>query len=241
MKKLLILLLLASCAGTNWVAPNDFIYAPIDGGDYEFATWQKINNPSNNHIHIYIEGDGHSFDAYGRPTNNPTPRGTLVRDLAARDSAENVVYMARACQFIMNDKCDESDWTDGRFSQKIIDNQARAIKKIAGNKKITIIGYSGGAMISGLIIEQNPELKIEKWITIAGVLNHEQWTKYFNDAPLSKSVNMNKLPAVKQLHLVGERDDVVPVELSKQWANESDIKIIPNTKHNDFGDLKLFE
>ncbi|MBR6838037.1 MAG: hypothetical protein IKM94_00505, partial [Alphaproteobacteria bacterium] len=198
MKKLFAFLLLSACAGTRWLPPTDFIYAPIDTGDYKIATWQKINNPKNNKIHIYIEGDGNAFNAYGRPTSDPTPRGTFVRDLAARDDAENVVYMARVCQFITDEKCQESDWTDGRFSQKIIDNQARAIKKIAGNKKITIIGYSGGAMISGLIIEQNPELKIEKWITIAGVLNHEQWTKYFNDAPLSKSVNMNKLPAVKQ-------------------------------------------
>lgn len=241
MKKILIFLTLFGCAGSNWVAPDDFMYVPIDGGDYEFATWQKINNLSNNHIHIYIEGDGNAFNAYGQPTNDPTPRGTFVRDLATRDGAENVVYMARACQFIMNDKCDESDWTDGRFAQKIIDAQARAIKKISGNKKITIIGYSGGAMVSGLVIEQHPELNIEKWITIAGVLNHEQWTTYFDDAPLNKSLNLEKLPNVKQTHFVGGRDKIVPVELSKQWARESDIKIIPNATHNNFGNLKLFE
>lgn len=243
MKKVLIFiaLVLSGCAGANWVAPDDFLYVPVNTGDYEIATWQKISNPDNNIIHIYIEGDGNAFDAYGQPSDNPTPRGTFMRDLATRDNSENVVYMARACQFIMDDNCTESDWTTGRFSQKIIDAHAKAIKKIAGNKKITLIGYSGGAMISGLVIERNPDLYIEKWITIAGVLNHEQWTSYFGDAPLGESLNLNKLPDTEQIHFLGGRDKIVPPELAKQWANADDIRIIPNATHNNFGELNLFE
>ena len=79
MKKIFLFFLLAACGGVNWVAPDGFVYAPIQTDTYEIATWQKINNPKNNTVHIYIEGDGHAFDAYGQPTNNPTPRGTFVR------------------------------------------------------------------------------------------------------------------------------------------------------------------
>ena len=240
MKKIFILLFLSACAGTGWKAPDDFIYRPIKSGEYEIASWQKINNPKNNHVHIYIEGDGRSFNAYGQPTRNPTPRGTFVRDLAMRDGFENVVYLARPCQFIVTDSCRESDWTSGRFSQKIIDAQSNAIKQTAGNKTITLIGYSGGAMVSGLVIEQNPKLKVEKWITIAGVLDHKKWTTYFGDKDLNESLNLGKLPSVKQIHFVGEYDETVPYELAKTWANESDIKIVPKASHDDFGDLKLF-
>ncbi len=241
MKKILLLFLLCGCAGTNWNAEKDFSYVPIKSGEYEIATWQKIKSPSNNSIHIYIEGDGWAFNAYGQPTSDPTPRGTFVRDLAARDNFENVVYMARPCQFIMTDSCSESDWTNGRFSQKIIDAQSRAIREIAQNKKITIIGYSGGAMVSGLVITQNPKLRFEKWVTIAGVLDHEKWTKYFGDESLTESLNMKKLPNISQTHFVGEQDKIVPYELAKTWAPESNIKIIPHATHDDFSDIKIFE
>lgn len=241
MRKLALVLLLVGCVGTNWVAPDDFQYVPIKTGSYEIATWQKINNPKGNHIHIYIEGDGRAFDVYGQPTDNPTPHGTFMRDLATNDKFENVVYIARPCQFIMDKNCSESDWTTGRFSQKIIDSESRAIKQIAKNKKIVLIGYSGGAMISGLVIKQNPQLKFENWITIAGVLNHKKWTGYFGDKPLTESIDMEKLPNVPQTHFVGERDDVVPYELAKTWADEKNITLIPKATHDDFGQFKIFD
>ena len=96
-------------------------------------------------------------------------------------------------------------------------------------------------MVAGLVIEQNPQLKIEKWITIAGVLNHKKWTTYFGDKDLNESSNLENLPSVKQIHFVGENDKTVPYELAKSWVNESDIKLVPNATHDDFGDLKLFD
>lgn len=231
----------AGCAGADWVAPSGFVYVPVDAGEYEIATWQKINNPGDSHIHIYVEGDGNAFDVYGQPTDNPTPQGTLVRDLVARDDFENVVYVARPCQFIMNQNCSESDWTDGRFSQKIMDAESAVVKKVADGRKITLIGYSGGAMVSGLIIAQNPKLKIEKWITVAGVLDHKKWTDYFGDEPLAQSLNLSRLPNVSQKHFIGGRDTVVPIDLVKQWARCDDIVIVNSATHDDFGDLKIFD
>lgn len=241
MKKICVLLFLTACAGQGWKVPDDFNFVPVKSGEYEIATWQKINNPENKNIHIYIEGDGYAFDAYGRPTSDPTPHGTFVRDLIARDSAENVVYMARPCQFIKTDSCKETDWTQGRFSQKIIDAESEAVKQIAKDKNITLIGYSGGAMVSGLIILQNPKLKVEKWITVAGVLDHKKWTSYFGDEDLTESVNMKKLPNVAQIHFVGGCDETVPYELAKTWSDEADIKSVPNATHDDFGKVQIFE
>ena len=96
-------------------------------------------------------------------------------------------------------------------------------------------------MVSGLIIKQNPKMQFEKWITIAGVLDHKKWTDYFDDEPLEKSVNMESLPNVPQKHFVGEKDKVVPVDLAKQWAQIDDIVIIESGTHDDFGKLKIFD
>ena len=241
MKALWLLFLLSGCVGTYETYMSDFEYKPIKTTEYEIASWQKINNPQNKNIHIYIEGDGNSFTPYGRPSSDPTPRGTFMRDLAKQDSFDNVVYMARPCQFIMDKNCKKSDWTTGRFSQDIINAQSEAVKQVAGDKKITLIGYSGGAMVSGLIIKQNPEIKFEKWITVAGVLNHKDWTNYFGDVPLSESLNMESLPTISQKHFAGEKDKVVPYQLSERWADKKDIILIPNATHDNFGDIKLFD
>ena len=227
------MLLLTGCI-SNWHAPDDFIYIPIQTDAFEIATWQKILMPGAP-THIYIEGDGHAFDGRGAPTRNPTPRGTFLRDLATADDAPNVVYMARPCQYIKSPTCDQADWTHGRFSSRVIDSMATAIEKIVGAGPVVLIGYSGGALVSGLIIQNHPEINAEKWVTIAGVLNHYDWTQYFGDSPLKTSMNLNELPNIPQTHYVAENDKIVPLSLSKQWTDGENLVIIPNATHDDFG------
>lgn len=215
-------------------------FAPItvDAGKYQIATWQKITAPQAP-IHVYIEGDGHAFNSSGRPTSDPTPHSTFVRDLVAQDRAANVVYIARPCQFIMSDTCSRHDWTDGRFSADVIDSVAAAIKSVAGARPVVLIGYSGGAMVSGLVITRHPEINVTRWITVAGVLNHGAWTAHFGDTPLTRSLDMDALPDVPQLHYVGTRDRVVPMQLTIGFARDSDIVIVPGATHDDFKNLEI--
>lgn len=236
-KNILLSLLLIGCAPA-WHAPSDFIYAPISAGKYTLATYQHLSDTTSP-IHIYIEGDGNSFNARGIPTSDPTPHGTLVRDMAARDTSPNVVYLARPCQYIMSSACTASDWTDGRFSADIIDSMTQAIKTLAQNRPIVLIGYSGGAMVSGIVINQNPEMKVMHWITVAGVLNHADWTRFFGDKPLTKSLNMTALPRVPQTHYIISGDRVVPNHLSRKWVFGEKLLEIPNATHDKIPELHL--
>lgn len=206
-------------------------------GDYTIVFWQRDMSDTAP-VHIYIEGDGHAFDGHGRPTADPTPRSSAVRDLALRDTGPNVVYMARPCQYIMSPSCNVHDWTDGRFSENIITDMSNAVRWGARGRPIVLVGYSGGAMITGLIIQNNPDINVEKWVTVAGVLNHADWTQYFGDTPLSRSLNMNELPRVPQLHYVAEKDKVVPLELSRKWT-DGNIEIIPNATHGNLKNVTL--
>lgn len=240
MKKIFIILVsvgLWGCAG-HYDMPTNFEYKPITTHKHKIATWKKITNNSQP-IHIYVEGDGHAFYNNGTPTKNPTPYDSFVRDLATHDLHANVVYIARPCQFIMDNNCDFHDWTDARFSQSNVDAMADAIRNIANGRQIILIGYSGGAMVSGLVIKQNPDIKIKKWITIAGVLNHHDWTNYFGDAPLTQSIDLDSLPNIPQIHYVGNQDSVVPLELSKKWIKPQDMRVIDGATHNNFPNLIL--
>ena len=238
MKQQLILSLLLYGCVTTWYAPNEFIQQDIKTTDFEIRTYQKKQSKQQP-VHIYIEGDGYAFDARGTPTHNPTPHNTFLRELATSDIHPNVIYMARPCQYNMSAKCTQSDWTNGRFSQKIINNMSQAIKKIAQNQPITLIGYSGGALLSGLIIKQNPDINVQEWVTIAGVLNHTDWTTYFGDKPLIKSQDMDTLPQLPQTHYIAEHDNVVPNELSQKWIGDKNLTTIPNATHNKFPNLKI--
>lgn len=240
MRWLMFCLFLCGCYGTFSV-PNDFIvdnYVSKNNPDMDLYRLIKITD-STSPIHTYIEGDGYSFDKYGKPTTNPTPRGTLLRNIAVNDKNPNVVYIARPCQFIMDSKCSVSDWTVGRFSKRNINSMTNAILDVAKNHEIVLIGYSGGALMSGLVINQN-KLNVIKWITIAGVLNHSDWTNYFGDTPLNESLDMTYLPNINQTHFVAENDDIVPFELSKRWLHGKNIVIVPNSRHYNFDGLKIF-
>lgn len=228
---------LCACT-TMMIGPYDFTYIPVATDKFEIATWQHITSAAEP-VHIYVEGDGYAFDKHGHPTRNPTPRKHFMRNLASRDSAKNVVYMARPCQYIRGENCDVADWTNGRFSSAIVDSMHSAIQTIAKGRPVILVGYSGGAMLTGLLIQKYPELNVEKWITIAGVLNHADWTEHFGDSPLDKSLNMNKLPQISQQHYIAKGDKVVPNELSYKWANSADIVVVENARHDYFPGLKL--
>ncbi len=236
MWRVIVAILLVGCVGIG-TTDDMIIITPTHHDLYTVATLQKITDPTAP-IHIYIEGDGHAFDSHGHATDDPTPRSRFVRNLMTTDNAPNVAYIARPCQFVMDDKCNVRDWTTGRFSRTMVDSVANAIKSVAGARPVILVGYSGGAMIAGLVIQKHPEINIKKWITIAGVLNHNDWTKHFNDTPLTHSLNLDTLPHISGVHYVVKNDKVVPNTLSQKWLAGQKVIVISNATH---GDIKIKE
>lgn len=231
MKKIFLLLFLL-CGCQTVTVPSSFIYKEIQTDSYQLASWQKITN-SSQPVRIYIEGDGNAFNYAGQPTANPTPHGVFLREIAFNDPNPNVVYLARPCQFVNDMKCSEKDWTTGRFSPEIIAAVAQAVQDISKNQPVILIGYSGGALVSGLVMEKNPDLPVKKWITLAGVLNHGQWTKNLKLPPLTDSLDLQKLPSVPQIHLIGDQDQVVSWKLTESLVDKKNLIVIPNATHDN--------
>lgn len=223
------LLFLIGCSGIQ--VPDSYHYKEIQTKTYTLATWQKITDKTQP-IRIYIEGDGHAFNYAGMPTSNPTPKGTFLREIAFNDPNPNVVYLARPCQYVTDSVCTQKDWTTGRFSQPIIDSTTEAIKTIAKDNKVVLIGYSGGALLSGLVIQQNPNLRVQKWITIAGLLNHTKWTDKLNLQPLTDSVELEQLPTILQKHYIGEKDTTIPVELLQSIVPADNLVVVKKATHD---------
>ncbi|MCL2748541.1 MAG: hypothetical protein FWE50_00510 [Alphaproteobacteria bacterium] len=202
---------------------------------FTLRIYQKLTN-STAVIKIYIEGDGNAFDGWGHPTSDPTPRDDFMQRLAFEDPSPNVVYIARPCQYIKDPICTETDWTTARFSKKAVDASAEVIKQIVDRRPMILIGFSGGAQIAGLVAVLHLEINVKKLITIAGNLNHPEWTRMKNLPPLNQSLDLNlykeeynKFP---QIHYVGTEDSVIPIILTAEFINNPErIIIIPNAKH----------
>lgn len=234
-KVLITLLFLAGCSTIT--APANFVYKEIETRDFTIATWQKITN-SHAVYKIYIEGDGYAFNAHGKATQDPTPHGTLVRELAFGDNSPNVIYLARPCQYVKSPICSQRHWTTARFASEIINAEYEAIKNIAGNNPVILVGFSGGAQVAGLVAIAKPELNIKKIITIAGNLDHLAWTQYHNLPPLNESMNLEsyrkQFAKIPQIHYVGSNDKVMPPILVREFIKNDDLIIeVSGANHNE--------
>lgn len=116
-------------------------------------------------------------------------------------------------------------------NSKVVTAAARAVEKAASGRPVILIGYSGDALLSGLVIEKTPHLSVKKWITLAGLLNHTRWTTDLRLPPLKDSVDLQTLPPVSQLHLIGEKDRIVSAGLTAFIVKEQDLIIIPDATH----------
>ncbi len=230
-----VLLVLSACQ-TVIVPPQDFVYKEIKTQSFVLASWQKIKNP-NIGYKIYVEGDGNAFSSRGYPTNNPTPRSIMLREIAFGDAYPNVIYLARPCQYVEDDKCEQKYWTTGRFAPEVITATSQAIKQIAKDNEVVLIGFSGGAQVAGLAAIGGSNINVSKIITIAGNLDHKAWCEYLNLTLLKDSMNLadysEEFFAIKQLHLVGEKDKVIEPFLVKDFVgNNAQVIVIKSATHN---------
>ncbi|MBP3346160.1 MAG: hypothetical protein J6L86_03915 [Alphaproteobacteria bacterium] len=234
-KLIVIMVFLAGCTSVS--APSNYVYKEVETRDFTIATWQKITEPQEVYK-IYIEGDGYAFDRYGKPTQDPTPKGTLVRELAFGDNSPNVIYLARPCQYVKSPICSVRHWTTARFAPEIINAEYETIKQIAGNHPVILIGFSGGAQIAGLVATAKPGLNVKKIITIAGNLDHLSWTQYHNLPPLNESMDLEsyrkQFSEVPQIHYVGNNDKVIPPVLVREFVGNDDLVVeVDRANHNE--------
>ena len=215
--------MISGCA-TAPVPPPGFVERTLRTDVFPILVWEKLSD-SNAYIRAYIEGDGHAFNAFGRPSSDPTPKDTLVRRMAFGDPHPNVIYLARPCQF--NTKvpaCTKEVWTTARFSQAVIDAEVDALKELAGNRETVLIGFSGGAQVAGLMSVLDKDLKVRKLVTVAGNLDHEAWCRQHKMSMLDGSLSLadfrEEYISIPQAHFVGENDAVVNPFLTREFIKD---------------------
>ncbi len=237
MKQMIFILtffLISACASVQ--VPTAYTRYDIQTKYFTLTSFQKITSEKSVYK-IYIEGDGYAFNAHGLPTSDPTPKGVLMREIAFSDPSANVIYLARPCQYQKSKMCEQKYWTTARFSPEVIESSYEAIKSIAGNNDVILIGFSGGALVASLVAVTKKDLNVKKLITIAGNLDHRSWTNYHHLPSLKDSMNLqnyySQFIKIPQMHYVGQKDEVVPYELTEKFLqNDRLIYKLKNATHN---------
>ena len=193
---------------------------------FVLRAYARLNN-TKLPINVYIEGDGLAWFSRYELSTDPTPHEAIGLALAAQDTANNVLYLARPCQFndFKTTPCDSVYWSNKRFSQKIVNVMNDELESFINSKnpqKIHLIGYSGGAAIAVLLAAQRNDVLSLR--TVAGNLDQMYVNQFHHVNLMPESLNAidvaNKISNIPQLHFVGENDKVIPQEVSKRFINQ---------------------
>jgi hypothetical protein len=227
---IVVLSLLTGCAGPSIKSLIDsadqqaissgFSKEIIGDDNFDLITYKKFT--SSDSLIIYIEGDGKSWVTRTQISQNPTPHNPVGLHLAMLDSKPaNIVYISRPCQFHLSrlqKNCDSKYWASHRYSDEVIaatNHVVSLLKRQSRAKKITLVGFSGGATVALLMAARRDDIELIK--TVAGNLDHQAFTELHKVTPLRGSLNPtnfpNELSKVNQIHFIGENDKIVPKQI----------------------------
>ncbi|MGI2027976.1 hypothetical protein [Endozoicomonas acroporae] len=193
----------------------DQFYWPV----YTLAPLQPLSDT----LRIYIEGDGRAWLRSNRPSMDPTPTNRLVHHLMLKDASPDIAYLGQPCQYKMNGHCNSRVWTFGRYSKKVVETMnsvVSSLKENGGYRQLELIGYSGGGSIALLLAaNRNDVISVR---TVAGNLAPRYLNRYHGVSDMPTALNpesfSSHLSDIPQIHFVGSRDDIVPVEVTQHYA-----------------------
>lgn len=210
----------------NIAQSGQFMRKEIDANPFRITTFQKMSQSTAPTTRIYIEGDGQAWLSRTQPSLNPTPTDPFALKLARQDSAPNIIYMARPCQYsgrIDGALCASQYWRSARYAPEVINSYNVALNQIKAQHNVQnfeLVGYSGGGTLAALLAAHRNDVASLR--TIAGNLDHREHSRVHNVSPLSASLNppdyAARLSAIPQVHFIGNNDDIVPPNVYQSYA-----------------------
>jgi len=252
-----LLLLLSACAtlptpqqrnekAVQLALSHGWQQAVIPTSHFDLVSFHSTPQQTGKLLTVYIEGDGLAWLNKKTISTDPTPVNPLGLKLALQHPQANAAYLARPCQFtggVSARGCSKQDWTDGRFSEQVIASTNEALSSLKAEfsaEQLHLIGFSGGGAVAALLAARRSD--VTHLITVAGNVNHTTWTAHHHISPLSGSLNpadyQPQLAHIKQVHLVGSDDNVIPPFLAQQFVDnlgnpiQADVIVVPAQDHN---------
>jgi hypothetical protein len=196
----------------------------VSAGPFVLAAFLPPATTPVSQLTIYLEGDGMAWISPSRISGDPTPINPLALRLALAQPVGVAAYLGRPCQYVFTaGACEESFWTWRRFAPEVVlaTNVAiDVVKKRFDARQLTLVGYSGGATVAMLIAARRSD--VVRVVSVAGNLDHRTWSELHQIDPLRGSLNpADDTPSSQrfiQWHFAGEKDDVIPPQLVRDFA-----------------------
>lgn len=226
------LLLLPGCAGVERPEKRaqgaDFLARAagfsrqiVPGRDFDLTIYSRIAAPGKS-ARVYIEGDGLAWMGRRMPSGDPTPTDPVALRLAVADPAENVIYMARPCQYSRGARCQRDYWTHKRFAPEAVRAVDEALDRIVAAAPVDgveLVGFSGGGTMGALLAARRGDVVSLR--SVAGNLDHRAHSRVHNVSLLDGSLNppdeAARLRDVPQLHFIGAQDKNVTAEIYQSY------------------------
>lgn len=196
--------------------------------------------------HVYIEGDGLAWLSRSQPSLNPTPTDPIALRLAAKDSAPNVIYLARPCQYsgtANGERCDMKYWMGSRYASEVLQSYNSALDQLKATHAVSgfdLIGFSGGGTMATILAGQRGDIRSLR--SVAGNLDHIEHSHVHGVSLLGNSLNppqyADQLARVPQYHFIGGDDDIVPRSIYDAYTralpaqNCTQYKIVDDVGHD---------
>ncbi len=185
---------------------------------------------------IYIEGDA-----------DQTPDNPIALRLAAQDGGENVIWLARPCQYlnVKNSKsCDKAYSPSKRFAPEVIETYNQVLNNIKSYYNIpsfNLVGYDGGAAIATILASQRSDVKSVR--TVAGNLDPKTTANTHQEVLADGSLNPMDFAAgianIPQRHFIGKLDTETPPAVYNSFAQAvghgqcMNVTLVDNADHED--------
>ncbi len=230
---LLACLILVSCSSAQQPLPlinNDsgFVERKIEATPFLLTSYARVKTQGGI-AHIYIEGDGSAWLSKRTPSLDPTPKNPVAFGLAQLDVADNVIYLARPCQYsklIMKRACPSKYWTSHRFAPEVIAAMDSALDDMKARHNITgfhLIGFSGGGNVAALLTARRDDVLSLR--TVAGNLDHVTQSDIHKVSQMTPSLNAKDIAVdinhIPQRHFIGGKDKIVPVPVYESYKRAS--------------------
>ncbi len=199
----------------------------FSSSNFAIASFMRITR-ENDSANIYIEGDGYSWINRTTLSSDPTPIDPIALRLAAIDKSDNVLYLARPCQYqnlSQSPECSTKVWSSHRYSPAVLDSYHQILDQIKASGKINklhLIGFSGGGAIVGLLAATRNDIASMR--TIGGNMNHSALNRQKRVSSLYGSLDAvdyaHNTSAIPQHHFYGGKDKIVPPWVSRTYLEK---------------------
>ena len=170
-------------------------------------------------LNVYLEGDGSPWKHRTVIMPDPTPRRPVMLRLMGMDAGA-AVYIGRPCYngTSLLPECNNGLWTSGRYSETVVRSMQAVLRRLIDQQayqRVRLFGHSGGGTLAMLLAARVSE--VDTVVTLAGNLDINAWTRHHRYTPLYSSIDPASQPVlpdgIRQWHLLGDRDSVIPLEL----------------------------